>query len=214
MKAPFSQLLISAGILVKTVVQLLLLAACCALFPEIAHAEWQAVEKVQTYAVAGKSGAELYASIGERGPRVGDKGSAIAHTNFRLTWSRKYETRGDACTLVSAQPKLVITYTIPKPAGKLPGAVATNWETFIAGIRRHEAVHGEMIKDMVTTIETSTVGLSVPDDPNCRKIRTEMTKRLSGLSQTQRQRSRDFDRIELDEGGNIHQLILNLVNGR
>ncbi|CAN7735333.1 DUF922 domain-containing protein [Phyllobacterium sp. LjRoot231] len=198
----------------KTVVQLSLLAACYALFPEIAHAEWQAVEKVQTYTVAGKSGAELYASIGERGPRVGDKGSAIAHTNFRLTWSRKYENLDNACTLVSAQPKLVITYTIPKPAGKLPDAVARNWETFIVGIRRHEAVHGEMIREMVTSIETSTVGLSVPDDPKCTKIRTEMTKRLSELSQTQRQRSRDFDRTELSEGGNIHQLILNLVNGR
>ena len=197
----------------KAVVQLSLLAVCCALLPEIAHAEWQAVEKVETYTVAGKSGAELYASIGERGPKAGDKGRAIAHTNFRLTWSRKYENQGDACTLVSAQPKLVITYTIPKPAEKLPGAVARNWETFVAGIRRHEAVHGEMIKDMVKAIETSTVGLSVPDDPKCSKIRTEMTKRLSELSQTQRQRSRDFDRTELDEGGNIQQLILALVNG-
>ncbi|WP_271899050.1 DUF922 domain-containing Zn-dependent protease [Candidatus Phyllobacterium onerii] len=197
----------------KTVVQLSLLAACCASLPAIALAEWQAVEKVESYAVSGQSGAELYASIGERGPSAGDNGSAIAHTNFRLTWSRKYENQGKACTLVSAKPKLVITYTIPKPAGKLPGAVARDWETFITGIRRHEAVHGDMIREMVKSIETATVGLSVPDDPKCTKIRAEMTKRLSELSQTQRQRSRDFDRTELREGGNIHQLILALVNG-
>ena len=70
-----------------------------------------------------------------------------------------------------------------------------------------------MIREMVKSIETATVGLSVPDDPKCTKIRAEMTKRLSELSQTQRQRSRDFDRTELSEGGNIHQLILALVNG-
>ena len=40
-----------------------------------------------------------------------------------------------------------------------------------------------------------------------------MTMRLGALSQAQRQQSRDFDRTELSEGGNIHQLILALVNG-
>ncbi len=77
----------------------------------------------------------------------------------------------------------------------------------------HERVHGDIIKDMVKQIEASTVGMSVSDDPSCRKIKTELTKRLSALSLAQRQRSRDFDRIELRDGGNVHQFILNLVNG-
>jgi predicted secreted Zn-dependent protease len=74
-------------------------------------------------------------------------------------------------------------------------------------------VHGEIINEMVKEIETLSVGFSVSGDPECRKIRTELTKRLSELSLAQRQRSRDFDRVELSEGGNIHQLILALVNG-
>lgn len=198
----------------KIVVRLLLLVVCFASSPGIARAEWQAVEKVQTYTIAGKSGADLYASIGENGPKVGGLTRTIAHTNFKLTWSRKYEAQGGgACTLVSARPKLVITYTLPEPAGQLPPAAAKNWETFIAGVRSHEVVHGEMIKDMVQAIESSTVGMSVPDDPKCQKIKTELTKRLSALSLAQRQRSRDFDRTELSKGGNIHQLILALVNG-
>jgi predicted secreted Zn-dependent protease len=198
---------------VKIVVRVWLLAACFASSSVMARANWQAVEKVQTYAIAGKSGAELYASIGEKGPQLGGKSRAVAHTNFKLTWSRKYETQGDACILVSAQPKLVITYTLPKPAGQMPASVRMNWETFIAGVHSHELVHGDMIKDMVKAIETSTVGMSVPGDANCQKIKTEMTKRLSELSLAQRQRSRDFDRTELSDGGNIQQLILKLVNG-
>jgi predicted secreted Zn-dependent protease len=198
---------------VKIIVRLLLLVACFASAPGIARAEWQAVENVQTYAIAGKSGADLYASIGEKGPKVGGMTRAIAHTNFKLTWSRKYEAQGGACALVSARPKLIITYTLPKPADQLQPAAAKNWETFIAGVRSHEVVHGDMIKDMVKAIESSTVGMSVPDDPNCHKIKTELTKRLSELSLAQRQRSRDFDRTELSKGGNIHQLILALVNG-
>ena len=80
-------------------------------------------------------------------------------------------------------------------------------------MRAHEKIHGDIIKDMVRQIEASTVGLTVADDPRCSKIRAEMKKRLSALSLAQRQRSKEFDRTEMSDGGNIHQLILKLVNG-
>jgi predicted secreted Zn-dependent protease len=197
----------------KSTIQLLLLAIALTSPPTAAHAEWQAVETVKPYTISGKSGPELYASIGERGPKA-SIGRAIAYTDFKLTWQRKYEPQNGACTLVSARPKLIITYKLPKPAEKLPAATNELWEKFSAGVSAHEKVHGEFIVDMVKAIEAATVGLSVPDDPECRKIRTEMTKRLSALSLAQRQKSRDFDEVELSDGGAVHQLILNLVNGR
>lgn len=189
-----------------------MLALCLIAAPRIAFAEWQAVEKEALYAITGQTGAELYASIGDRGPKAG-LGRAIAHTNFKLTWTRKYEEQAGACVLTTAKPKLIITYTLPKPAKPLPSGTRENWEVFIAGVRKHELVHGDFIKEMVRAIEQATLGLTVPDDPKCQKIRTEMTKRLGALSQAQRQRSRDFDQVELTDGGNIHQLILKLVNG-
>ncbi|APG88185.1 hypothetical protein SAMCCGM7_pC0989 (plasmid) [Sinorhizobium americanum CCGM7] len=192
--------------------RLFILLACLGSLPSPANADWQAVEKVKNYAIAGQSGPELYASIGERGPKLGPT-RAIAHTSFKLTWSRKYEPQGDACVLVSALPKLAITYTLPKPAKPLPAGTREHWEAFIDGVHRHEMVHGDFIKDMVKKIEAATVGLTVPADPHCRKIKTEMTKRLGALSNAQRQQSQDFDRAELSDGGKVHQLILNLVNG-
>ncbi|WP_429818632.1 DUF922 domain-containing Zn-dependent protease [Ensifer sp. B1-9] len=187
-------------------------AICLATAPRTAAAEWQAVEKEALYTVNGQTGAELYASIGERGPKAG-LGRAIAHTNFKLTWTRKYEEQAGACVLTTAKPKLIITYTLPKPAKPLPAGTRENWDIFIDGVRKHERVHGDFIKEMVRAIEGATLGLTVPDDPKCRKIRGEMTMRLGALSQAQRQRSRDFDQVELTDGGNIHQLILRLVNG-
>ncbi|WEX74246.1 DUF922 domain-containing protein [Sinorhizobium numidicum] len=198
----------------RTGLRFSLLFACFALLPAAAEAEWHAVEKVQTYSIAGKSGPELYTSIGERGPKVGGLARAIAHTSFKLTWSRKYEAQGDACVLVSALPKLAITYTLPQPAKQLPASTREHWQAFIAGVHKHERVHGDFIKDMVQKIEAATVGLTVSADPQCRKIKTELTRRLAKLSNAQRQQSRDFDRAELSDGGNIHQLILKLVNGR
>lgn len=183
------------------------------LLPVTSHAEWQAIEKTQTYAVSGTSGPDLYASIGARGPRIG-KARVIAHTSFKLTWTRKYEPQPDgACTLVTAKPKLIITYMLPKPSRKLPPAIHRNWQTFIAGVASHERVHGDYIKDMVREIETLSIGFSASDDPGCTRVRAELTKRLAEISRAQRQRSVDFDRVELTDGGNIHQLILNLVNG-
>ena len=190
-------------------------AALLAHGPAAAGAEWQAVERIETYAISGTTGIELYQSIGERGPLVGKKSRTIAYTDFKLTWQRNYEPQADgACTLVSAKPKLIITYKMPRPAGKLPPATAAAWETFAAGVHAHELVHGQQITEMVKAIEATSIGLSAAGDPGCKKVRAELQKRLAALSQAQRQQSRDFDRVEMSEGGNIHQLILNLVNGR
>lgn len=184
------------------------------LFPaSVARAEWQAIETVRTYSVEGTSGAELYASIGERGPEVAGGRRTIAHTNFKLTWRRDYQRRGNACVLATAVPKLVITYTLPKPKGSLSEPVRSHWQTFIAGVRAHEEVHGAMIRDLVREIEKATIGLTVQDDPGCRRIREEMTRRLSAISAAHQERNRDFDRTEMSDGGAVHRLILDLVNG-
>jgi len=189
-----------------------IVAACLSTVALDARADGQVIEEVKTYAISGQSGAELYASIGQHGPKAGVS-RAIALTNFKLTWSRNYQPSGGGCTLVSARPKLVLTYTLPKPAGKLPANLQKRWDVFIEGVRRHEKVHGDIIKDMVATIEATTIGLSVPNDPKCQKIRKEIIMPLSAASNAQRQKSREFDRLELGNGGNVHQLILDLVNG-
>ncbi|CAN7373387.1 DUF922 domain-containing protein [Neorhizobium sp. LjRoot104] len=179
-----------------------------------AQSQWQPVEQVQTYPVTGDSGVDLYASIGERGPKIGKEVRAIAHTNFKLTWTRDYRPQLDgACTLVSARPKLIITYTLPKPASALSPELKRKWDVFIEGVRKHELLHGVIITDMVKEIERVSVGLSVANDPKCTKIRTELTAKLGEISKAQQKRSNDYDRMEMSEGGNVHQLILQLVNG-
>ncbi|TCU10476.1 putative secreted Zn-dependent protease [Rhizobium sullae] len=181
--------------------------------PAAAQAEWLAVEQVKPYAITGKSGAELYASIGEHGPKAGI-GRVIAHTTFKLTWTRKYEPQPDkSCKLTVARPKLIITYTLPKPSTPLPPATKVSWESFITGVETHERWHGETIKHMVKAIEAYSLGLTAADDPDCSKIRVVLTKRLGELSGYQRQQGRDFDKVEMGQGGNIQQLILKLVNG-
>ncbi|WP_421581179.1 DUF922 domain-containing Zn-dependent protease [Shinella sp. M31] len=175
--------------------------------------DWQATERVEPYTVQGSTGLEIYRSIGERGPKLGIA-RVIAHTGFKLTWTRKYERQGDACVITVNKPKLIITYTLPKLKSKLSEPLKSRWDTFIAGVTAHEKIHGDFIKDMVKQIEAMSVGMTVENDPNCQKIRPQLQARLGELSDAQRARSRDFDKVELSDGGNVHQLILQLVDPR
>lgn len=180
-----------------------------------ARAGWAPIEEVKTYPIIGTSGIELYSSIGEHGPEVGRHVRAIAHTNFKLTWTRRYDPQPDgACVLSVAKPKLIITYTLPRPAKALSPELEARWKPFIAGIRHHEEQHGAAIIAMVKAIEAYSVGLRAESDPKCAKIRTVLTTKLGELSRAQQQESRDFDKVEMSSGGNVQQLILKLVNER
>lgn len=176
------------------------------------HAEpWQPVEQTKTYAITGSSGIELYRSIGERGPAAGVQ--AIAHTSFKLTWTRDYRPQPDgACVLAVAKPKLAITYTVPKVSTDLPAGVKEKWQRFIAGVEKHEQVHGQQIITMVREIEAFSLGLRADDDPGCSRVREKLQARLKRISDERVKQSRDFDKVELTEGGAVHQLILALVN--
>ncbi|MEZ5810927.1 MAG: DUF922 domain-containing protein [Rhizobiaceae bacterium] len=178
-----------------------------------AKADWAPVERIETYPVAGATGIELYRSIGANGPKIGPA-RVIAYTDFKLTWRRDYRPQSDgSCKLVAATPKLIITYRLPKPSGRLPTATRARWRTFSEGIAAHEKVHGGFIVDMVRQIEALSIGFTHSDDPKCKRIYGELKKHLAALSQRQRARSRDFDRDEMSDGGNVHRLVLALING-
>nr|WP_235988487.1 DUF922 domain-containing protein [Pseudorhizobium endolithicum] len=169
------------------------------------------MEQVKTYGIRGTTGIDLYRSIGERGPAAGVQ--AIAHTSFKLTWTRDYRPQPDgSCMLAVAKPKLIVTYTLPKAPAGLPPVVAEKWQRFIAGVEKHERVHGRQIVDMVRSIKAFSRGLAAADDPECRKVRQKLQARLKEFSDERVRQSREFDEVELTEGGAVHQLILALVN--
>lgn len=176
---------------------------------------WEPVEQVSTYPVSGKTGPELYKSIGENGPVISGNRRTIAHTTFKLTWRRDYQERADgSCVIAANVPKLIITYTLPRPRGQLPASVAADWKRFYDGLAAHEKVHGRYIIEMVQKIQDVSVGLSAPADPGCHKVRAELQTHLKRLSDEQRQRGRDFDRVEMGDGGAVQQLVLGLLTGR
>ena len=175
---------------------------------------WKPAIKVETYAISGQSSRALYASIGERGPMVrGGKTRAIAYTDFKLTWQRTYENPNGGCVLSAARPSVTIVYRFPKPAEKLQPEVKANWDRFYAGIVTHEHRHGEFITSMVSRMVSETVGLSDENDPSCKKVRAELTRRLGAASREKGQKDLNFDKTEMSDGGNVRQLVMTFVNG-
>ena len=187
------------------------MAAVLATGPALA-ADWQAKEQVKTYAISGAIGPELYASIGENGPLIGQT-RAIALTNWDLKWRRDYQREGTACALKSALPFLIITTTLPKPKARLSGSVAAHWKTFIDGITAHERVHGQDIIAMTEEIITGTVGLRVKNDPGCTLIRAEVLSKVKAANEAYKEKARAFDTVEMSKDGNVQRLILSFVNG-
>lgn len=178
-----------------------------------AHAaDWQATEVVKNYAISGTTGPELYASIGEKGPTIGPT-RTIAVTNYDLKWRRTYVPEGTSCRLVSAKPFLTITYTLPKPSSQLTASAERLWKSFIDGIRAHEKVHGDYIRQMTQAILDTTVGMVVENDPGCREIKERVKKPILDAGLAYKAKNSAFERVEMAKGGNVHQLILALVNG-
>lgn len=173
--------------------------------------DWQAIEHVDHYRVNGTSPMALYQSIGERGPKL-SLGRVIAHTTFKLTWQRDYQQQGQACVLASAKPKLIITYTLPKPAQKLPSDVAAKWKTFYDGIVTHEKLHGQFMKDLTQQIQNVSIGLRDENDPGCKKVRAALQAQLKPISDAHVARHSEYDQVEMSPGGAVHQLILAFLN--
>lgn len=180
-----------------------------------AEADIRPREVVKTYAISGTTGLELYKSIGERGPRLrGGITSAIAKTDFDLKWGRDYERDGNDCVLAEVRPFLTITYTLPKPSANLAPDVAARWRIFIEGMRAHESVHGKYVTEMAQEIYDTTLGFRQSNDPGCKKIRQSIQVPLKAAFTRYKARNRAFEQSEMSNGGNIHQLILGLVNGQ
>lgn len=176
---------------------------------------WKPVEKIERYAITGQTELDLYKSIGEKGPMVrGGKVRAIAYTDFKLTWKRRYENdAAGGCRIAENTPNVTIIYRFPKPTGKLSPSVKANWATFEAGIETHERQHGQFIMQMVHKMVAETSNLSAANDPSCRQVRAELTRRLGAAFKEKSGKDAAFDKAEMGDGGTVRRLVMTFVYG-
>jgi predicted secreted Zn-dependent protease len=167
--------------------------------------------KEQSYTISGRTGADLLAAMDRKGPRHGFLARAIAQTKYLVTWDLAWTESRKACRVSRADAQIAITYTYPKAGGDLSPEMRRRWARFLDGVRKHEETHGRLAAQMVRAAESSIVGLSIKNDPGCRKARKEVKRRVAEIYADYEDRQMRFDSREHGDAGNVEGLIRGLV---
>jgi predicted secreted Zn-dependent protease len=187
------------------------LAACVSGLSGAAVAGVHISEKTQNYAIAGKTGMALVDAMDRRGPKHGLLTRAIAQTGYSVSWQIEWGETRDACRVKRVDGQLAITYTYPRVAGSMPADLNGKWSRFMAGVRKHEGTHADLARQMARAAERSVASLTIRNDPNCRKSRAEVKRRMAAIYADYEARQLRFDAKEHREGGNVERLIGALV---
>lgn len=167
-------------------------------------------ETTRGYEIAGKTGEALLAAMDRRGPKHGFLARAIAQTRYSVSWTIEWGETRTACRVTGIDGKLDIIYTYPA-ARDLPPALQRRWARFVAGVKKHEKMHGDMARQMARTVEKSVGRVSVANDPGCRKARAEAKDRMTAIYANYEARQIRFDAREHREGGPVEALIDRLL---
>lgn len=185
-----------------------LMSAIAAALP--ARAGMKVTTTTTTFPISGTSGAALLAMLDRKGPKHGHTTRAIAQTRYAMNPEFEFVHANGHCTVAKPSVRLDITYIYPELTGPVPGVVRLRWLKFMAGVTRHEQVHGRIAREMALAAEKTMKGLRVADSSGCAATKAQLRRSLMALVATHERRQRSFDAAEHKAGGNIDMLMRRL----
>ncbi len=188
-----------------------ILAALSAVAVAPAQAGVKVSESQKTYAISGTSGIALLQAMDKSGPKHGFLTRAIAQTSYSVSWTIEWGETRTACRVKRADGKLDITYTYPRVSNAITPQLKRRWNTFLSGVRRHELHHGEIARQMARAAEKAVAGVTIRNDPGCRKSRKEVKRRMAAVYADYEARQIRFDSKEHAGGGQVEDLIDALI---
>lgn len=190
---------------------LLLIAGLCAGAVGDAYAGVKTTVQTRHYVITGQTGAALLAGMDRRGPKHGFLTRAIAQTRYTIAWRMEWGETRAACRVKRADGELAIVYTYPKVSGPVSRDMRRKWDRFLAGVTRHEKMHGLIAQQMVNEAQRSIARLTIRNDPGCRKSRREVSRRVDAIYAKYEKKQVSYDEKEHREGGPVEKLIDALV---
>ncbi len=176
-----------------------------------AHAEIKVTIDKKYYKIAGRNGEALLDAMDRYGPKHGFLTRAIAQTRYSVTWEIEWAESGGTCRVRSSKALLEITYTYPKLTGPVPAALDKRWNRFVAGVRKHEEMHGRIAREMVAAAEKSVKGFATRNDQTCGKSKREVKRRVDEIYSAYEARQVAFDKAEHADGGAVQGLVAALL---
>lgn len=189
----------------------LVIAGAALVFPSVADAKITTSVKIETYRVSGQTGAALVKAMDRNGPRHGFMARAIAQTRYTVAWGLGWSVRGDRCRLASTAIDLDINYRYPALAPGAPAEIVRRWARFMAGVKRHEEMHGQIARQMAAAAEKSVARVAFDADPSCRRAKAEVARRVKAIYAQYEARQQAFDAREHAAGGKVDRLVSSLI---
>jgi len=184
------------------------LMACLAASPALCGVK--TTVRTETYAIAGKTGEALLNSMDRNGPRHGLLARAMAQTRYKVGWEVDWLKSGSKCRLKSADATLSIVYRYPQLARPASRKLERRWKAFLAGVRQHEEVHGQLARQMVLAAHNSVSRLARKDDL-CIRSQRQFDRIIDAVYAKYEARQARFDDVEHGEGGNVDRLLFMLT---
>ena len=179
-----------------------------------ANAGLRIKERTQYYSITGKTGKQLFRSIGRRGPR---RGHAIATTKTSVKIRNiRTKKRGRSCVVTRADVIVTLTYTLPRWRGSTRASrrVRKRWNAFAARVNRHEKKHGQISKNYAKKLYREIRRMKGRVSRNCRDFGKRAERRIVKLqSQAERQHAL-FDRREDRSSARVRRLQVALISAR
>jgi predicted secreted Zn-dependent protease len=184
------------------------LAACLAASPALGGVKTSV--RTETYAISGNTGEALLDAMDRRGPRYGLMARAMAQTRYKVDWEYGWRRSGGRCRLESADATLSIVYRYPELARPASRELGRRWKKFIAGVRRHEEMHGRIARQMVFAAHRSISKLTKRSD-YCATAKGRIGRIIDAVYAEYEGRQARFDDREHGVGGNVDRLLLMLT---
>ncbi|WP_246252552.1 DUF922 domain-containing protein [Allomesorhizobium camelthorni] len=184
------------------------LMACLAASPALCGVK--TTIRTETYSIAGNTGEALLDSMDRNGPRHGLLARAMAQTRYKVGWDVDWLRSGSKCRLKSADATLSIVYRYPELTRPAPRKLERRWKAFLAGVRKHEEMHGQLARQMVLAAHNSVSRLARKDDL-CIRSQRQFDRIIDAVYAKYEARQAQFDDVEHGEGGNVDRLLFMLT---
>jgi len=174
------------------------MALAISLFAGSAHARVIVKESTKYYSIKGRTGVEIYRSIGLRSQRGAGVQHAIATTTSSISIKNvKTKIRRSRCVVVSADVRLNLVYRYPRwnRRGASP-KVRKAWKAFYAHAVRHEETHGAIAKKYANRIHRELLRTTGRVSRQCTDFGRNAERKLKRLASRLDREQRRFDRRE------------------
>ena len=166
-------------------------------------------ESTKYYNVSGKSGRQVHANFGRRGPWRLRRKHAIAATVRKFDFKNvKFKVRGKRCVVANIDVILSLTYYYPKWTNKRRGKKKTQqaWVRFSKELVRHEKTHGKYFKETARQFERELLRVTGRVSNKCRGMAKKVRSKLDKIYRRGEARHIAFDRRQKKKSTKIRKL--------